>query len=332
MRYYRLDFDGDEMADEPDGREPMKVLVTGATGFVGRALCQALAARGNTVDILTRRARSEDALPDGVNAAHTWDPLGAGPAGGTLADFDAVVHLAGESVAGRWSAARREAILASRREGTAALVRALASAPPRVLVSASAIGYYGDRGDEELREAAAPGADFLAEVCQVWEEEAGRAMAFGTRVVSGRIGIVLDQGGGALERMLPLFRAGLGGRLGHGRQWWSWIHRADLVRALLFLVDHDELSGPVNLTAPAPVRQRDFARALAKTLRRPAVLPAPAFALRGALGGFSVELLASRRVLPGALGEADFSFLHPEIGEALAAALRDGHDSHRSPE
>ena len=279
------------------------VLVTGASGFVGSALSVVLKARGDTVEPVSLRA-------------------GGAPSAVQVAAAGAVVHLAGEPVDGRWTQAKREAIRASRVDGTRRLVDALVGSParPAVLVSASAIGYYGDRGDEELDEDSAPGGEFLSEVARAWEAEARRATEHGVRVVCVRFGIILGRGGGALARLLPIARLGAGGPLGSGRQWWSWVHMDDVCGLLVHALDGDA-SGALNATAPAAVRQRDFARELGGALHRPAFVPAPAFALRLALGGFSSELLTSKRVLPRRSQEAGYRFRHPDLDAALAGLL-----------
>jgi uncharacterized protein (TIGR01777 family) len=210
-------------------------------------------------------------------------------------------------------------------DGTRRLIEAIeALSParrPRVLVSASAIGFYGDRGDEALAEGSSAGSDFLADVCVQWEREAARAESLGVRTVMLRIGIVLSRRGGALEAMLPAFRMGLGGTMGSGSQWWPWIHIEDLVGLARFAVDHEDIRGPLNATAPEPVQQREFAATLARVLARPAFLPAPAFALRAALGAFSQELLASRRVLPERARKGGFSFRFPRLEDSLRDLL-----------
>lgn len=253
---------------------------------------------------------------------HPWRGPEEIPDLAPLGRLDGVVHLAGETVAGRWSADRRETIRRSRVLGTAALVGALSvlPEPPRVLVSASAVGFYGDRGEEDLTEAAPPGAGFLAEVCREWEAAARRAEDLGVTVVRVRLGLVLGPGGGALPALLPLFRAGLGGPLGSGRQWWPWVHLDDAVGALRTALGA-EASAAVNAVAPAPIRQRDFARTLGRILHRPAWLPAPRAALDLALGGFARELLDSRRVLPRWLGEAGYQWRRPDLEAALARSL-----------
>jgi uncharacterized protein (TIGR01777 family) len=292
------------------------ILVTGATGFVGRALCTAIAARGDRVVVVSRdvqRARSEIAYADAFVTAVDVT---------ALAGVDAIVNLAGEPVSGRWTSAKKASIRASRVERTRAIVEAIrgCATRPRVLVSASAIGFYGDRGDEVLRETSAPGDDFLAEVCVAWEAAANGARELGVRVVTARIGLVMGDGG-ALAAMRPMFALGMGGALGSGRQWWPWIHLDDLVAMLLFAIDRD-VEGALDATAPEPVRQIDHARALARAMHRPAFVPAPAFALRALVGEFSSELLASRRVVPARATELGFVFAHADLGEALASIVR----------
>ncbi len=281
----------------------MRVAVTGASGFVGSALLPALPAAGHEA-VRIRRGAFDAAV---------------------LAGADAVVHLAGENIgAGRWTPRRKEAIRESRVAGTRRLAAILAGLPrpPRALVCASAGGYYGDRGEEMLTEESGPGTGFLPEVCRAWEEAAAPAAAAGVRVVSLRIGMVLGAGGGALARLLPLFRLGLGGRLGGGRQWQSWISREDLVGIVLRTLEDGTLRGPVNAVAPNPVTNREFTETLARVLGRPAFLPVPAFALRLAAGEIAdALLLSSARVVPAKLEAAGFGFRQPRLDEALRAAL-----------
>ncbi len=258
----------------------------------------------------------------------TWNP-GTNPAvadTALLEGFSAAVHLSGASLAARrWTAAYRRELTASRVDSTRALATLLAGLrrPPRVMLVASAVGIYGDRGDELLDEASTPGKGFLAGVCAQWEAAARPAVEAGIRVVHLRFGVVLGPGRGALAQMLPVFWLGLGGKLGSGRQWMSWISLADAIDAIVFALQTPELAGPVNLTAPAPVTNAEFTRALARQLRRPAILPAPAFALRLAFGEMADEvLLASVRAVPTKLLAAGFRFAHAGLGEALAAAIR----------
>lgn len=291
------------------------IAVTGASGLLGRALCTRLRSRGDRVIELVRRpARNRDEL--------SWDPESGTLDETALEDLYGVVHLAGENVANeRWSPEFKQRIRDSRVLGTRTLVAALARTrrPPRVLLSASGVGYYGDRGDEWLDEASGPGSGFLVEVCQEWEA-AARQLDGRARTAQLRIGMVLGRGGGALATMLPFFRWGVGGPLGSGKQYVSWISLEDVVGATLHALDA-ELRGPVNLVGPNPVRQRDFARALGKAVGRPALLPAPAVALRLVLGEFASEALAGQRARPAKLLQSGFSFRHPELGDALEAAL-----------
>lgn len=296
----------------------MHCLVTGGTGFVGRHLVRRLhrpLVTGRSAE--TIRKRLGDVLPVQWHSDGTL-------AKSVLADVDTVFHLAGESVfAGRWNEARKQQIMDSRRTGTRNLVAALAGLdrPPSVLVCASAIGYYGSRGDESLTESSAPGTDFLARVCQAWEEEALQAEKLGIRVVPVRIGVVLGRDGGALPRMLPPFRLGLGGRIGNGRQYMSWIHIDDLVGILLHVATTEEIRGPVNATAPGALTNRDFTATLAATLHRPAFFAVPAAVLRVTLGEFADVLLCSQRVVPDKILRAGYVFRYPELQGALENLL-----------
>jgi uncharacterized protein (TIGR01777 family) len=297
----------------------LSYAITGASGFVGSALVQRLRRDGHTVLRLVRGTATA-----GDTAA--WDPATGAVDADRLAGIDAVVHLAGENVAGgRWTGSRMQRIHDSRIVGTANLCRALAALPqrPKVLVCASAIGFYGDRGDTELDERSAPGGGFLADVVRGWETATAAALHAGIRVVSLRIGLVLGPGGGALAKMLLPFRLGLGGRLGSGHQYVSWIALDDLVAAITFAAAHAGLAGAINATAPQPVTNREFTKALGRALHRPAVMPVPAFALRLLLGRFADEvLLSSQRVLPKRLLDAGFAFAQPQLAGALTAALR----------
>ncbi len=308
------------MTGQEDAGKPT-VAVTGASGLIGRPLCAALAAQGYR---LLRLVRRPAASPDEVQ----WDPQAGRVDAARLEGVEGVVHLAGESVAaGRWTAARKEAIRRSRVEGTQVLCRALAGlrSRPKVLISTSAIGYYGHRGEEPVTEDSAPGSGFLAEVCQAWEAAAAPAREAGIRVVHPRIGMVLSSAGGALARMLPPFKAGLGGIAGSGLQYISWIELGDLVRALLWLLVREECSGPVNAVAPEPVVHRDFVRTLGRLLGRPTLVPMPALAVRLAFGEMGVSLLLEgARVLPARLEAGGFEFRHPRLEGALRAALGSG--------
>jgi uncharacterized protein (TIGR01777 family) len=300
----------------------MRIAVTGASGLVGSALCRALAADDHEVVRLVRRA---SAAPDEAR----WSPQTGEVDAAALGAVDAVVHLAGENVAGgRWTAARRARIHASRGPATERLCRALAALPqpPKVMVSASATGVYGDRGDEELSEDSAPGpaGDFLTGVALAWEQATAPLEAAGARVVHLRIGIVLDRAGGALAKMLPPFRLGLGGKLGDGRHWMSWISLPDLVRVVQRALADPDLRGPVLAVAPHPVANADFTRALGRQLRRPTLFPVPRAALRLLFGGFADVLLGSQRARPKRLLDAGFAFEHEDLPSALRAALADG--------
>ncbi len=302
----------------------MRILVTGATGFLGTRLCQALQEAGHTLVALSRDPASAKQRMPMVDQVFPWAPIQSLPPAEAFDGVEAVIHLAGETVAGRWTPAKKQLIHDSRVLGTRHLVEAMKElkTPPKVLISASAIGYYGHRDDEALTEESPPGSDFLAQVCRAWEEEALKAEELSLRVVRLRIGIVLGPGGGALSAMQPLFQLGLGGPLGSGRQWWSWVHRDDVVGLMEHALLDSHLSGPVNATAPQPLPQREFARTLGRVLQRPAFLPAPAFALKLVLGAFSGELLSSRRVLPQRAQEIGYSFRFPELEPALRAALQ----------
>jgi uncharacterized protein (TIGR01777 family) len=275
----------------------MNVAITGASGFIGRAVAEHLQKSGHSVRAVSLRGALQ---PD------------------ALAGVNAVVHLAGEPVAQRWTAAAREKILRSRVDGTRALVAAMRGQPPQVLISASAVGYYGSRGDEILIESAPAANDFLGTVASAWEEEAQAAEPLGVRVARIRIGMVLGKNGGALARMLPLFRMGVGGRLGNGRQWMSWIHIDDLIALIAFLMKESTVRGVFNATSPYPVTNREFTRALAEAVHRPAILPVPAFALRLVFGEMASVLLASQRAVPDAAQRAGFVFENPDIFAALA--------------
>jgi uncharacterized protein (TIGR01777 family) len=297
----------------------MKLAVSGSSGLVGSALMPALAAAGHQVARLARpgsRQNRQSSLPD-----IAWDP-GAGRVDAAgLAGLDGVVHLAGENIAaGRWSEKRKEAIRKSRVDGTLLLSRALAGLerPPRVLVSASAIGYYGDRGDEVLRESNPRGHGFLPAVCVAWESATEPAEKAGLRVLHLRFGVILSGRGGALAKMLPPFRFGLGGRVGSGRQFMSWVALDDVVGAIRHALATESLRGPVNVVAPAPVTNLEFTRALGRVLRRPTVAPLPAFAARLMFGEMAdALLLASTRVVPDALRASGFGFRYPDLEPAL---------------
>ena len=302
------------MTHSPTARP--RIAVTGATGFIGARLLPALRARGYDVVVVSRHGRAER------GEAH-WDPERGELDARALDGVGAAIHLAGENIGQRWTGARRRRIVDSRVRGTALLARALAALKPRprVLVSISAVGYYGDGGDRELDESSPSGGGFLADVVRRWEAAADPAREAGIRVVHPRLGVVLGSGG-ALARLLPVFRLCLGGRLDGGMQWMSWIAREDVVRALLFLAERDALAGPVNVVAPEPVRNVDFTRALARVLRRPAPWVVPAFVLELLYGQMAREtLLDGQRVRCSRLCDAGFSFTHPRLEGALRAAV-----------
>jgi uncharacterized protein (TIGR01777 family) len=301
----------------------MKVTVTGATGLVGSRLVARLLERGDEVTVLSRdpdRARSALGNVD----ATRWEPTGSVAPSGALAGRDGVVHLAGEPVAQRWSDMVKERIWTSREAGTRCLVGGLRQAEPRpgVLVSASGVGYYGPRGDERVDESAEPGDDFLAEVTKVWEAEAEAAEDLGLRVALVRTGVVLDRAGGALAKMLPPFRAGIGGPVAGGHQYMPWIHLDDLIGIYLAALDGDDWSGPINASAPEPVPNREFSKALGRALHRPALAPVPAFALRILYGEMAEIVTTGQRAVPKRALELGYDFRHPDLDEALAAALR----------
>jgi uncharacterized protein len=297
----------------------VRVAITGSTGLIGTALTRSLLADGHRVLRLTRGRAAGD---DGTSA--WWDPIGGRVEPGALEGVDAVVHLAGAGVGDhRWTAAYKEEIRRSRVAGTETIARACAELyrPPRVLVSASAVGYYGDTGDLTVDETMPSGDDFLAGVCVAGEAAAARAAAVGVRVVHPRTGLVVSAKGGAWGRLFPLFRLGLGGRLGSGDQYWPFIALADHIAALRFAIDDEGLSGPVNVTAPEPLTNRQITRAMGRALHRPTVAAVPAFALRIALGEFASGITGSCRAVPSALLKAGFTFRHPTIDEALRAVL-----------
>jgi hypothetical protein len=297
----------------------VNLTITGASGLIGRRLIRNLGSAGHKLTVLSRHAGTN--VPPNVTVV-VWDPMkGPAPEGG-LRGADAVIHLAGEPVGQRWSLDVKRRIRDSRVTGTRKLVEALGKmgAPPRILVSASAVGYYGSRGDEVLREDSPPGASYLAEVCEAWEQESAAAAELGIRVVRIRIGIVLDAKGGALQQMLPPFRMGVGGRLGDGRQWMSWIHLEDLAAMFQYAVENP-VSGAWNGVAPFPVSNADFTRTLAGALHRPAIFPVPVFALKLLFGEMSEILLGSQRVMPAAAEAAGFRFRFPELSGALKDVL-----------
>jgi len=292
---------------------PERIAITGSSGLIGTALVGHLKSEGHTVQRLVRRA------PVAVDEV-TWDPFTEYVDLDALAGVDAIIHLAGTPVADkRWTKKYKAEILNSRLLGTTTIAKAAALIKPDVFISASAIGWYGESGNRAVVESDRVGDDFLAAVCREWEAAAD--LAVGVRTVKLRTGLVLDPTGGALGKMLPLFRLGLGGKLGNGKQWWSWITLHDVVRAIEFSLVND-ISGPVNLTSPNPVTNQEFTSALARALHRPALFPAPSLALKIGLGGFSTEVLGSKRVVPQVLQEAGFTWDYPHITETLKVLVQ----------
>jgi uncharacterized protein (TIGR01777 family) len=301
----------------------MKILITGSSGLVGTALLEELKQAGHTVLRLVRPESSGTTrATEGFDVE--WNPA-TGALGGAAVGADAVVNLAGASIAEkRWTEERKKVLRASRVDTTNALVNALArmAIRPRVLISASAIGYYGNRGDEQLTEESASGSDFLSGTARDWEAAAMKAEAIGIRVVRTRFGIVLAKQGGALPQMVRPFKLGVGGKLGSGRQWMSWVTLTDTVRVMRLALENGAIRGPINVVSPEPIRNFEFTEALATTLRRPAIFSAPQFALKLALGEMAGPLLlASQRVSPAQLENLGYKFIHPELGSALASVL-----------
>ncbi|MBZ5724513.1 MAG: TIGR01777 family oxidoreductase [Acidobacteriia bacterium] len=298
----------------------MKITISGASGLIGRRLLKVLNKDGNALHVLSRHAGTN--LPPGVRLS-VWDPAKGEPPAESLREADAVIHLAGEPVAQRWTGNVKQRIRESRVAGTRNLVAALAklSRRPGALLCASATGYYGSRGDEILTESSAPGNDYLAEVCTAWEKEALAAEALGMRVACVRTGIALDARGGALHKMLPAYRLGAGGKLGDGRQWMSWIHLEDLAGLYVFALDNP-VRGAVNGVAPYPVMNAEFTRALAAAVHRPALFPVPKVALRVLFGEVGDVVLTSQRALPKEAERAGFRFRFPQLPPALADLLK----------
>jgi hypothetical protein len=305
----------------------MKILITGSTGLVGTALAQDLQRGGHTVCRLVRPATSTQTIGGSQGFDVNWNPA-TGELGGAAVGADAVVNLAGASIAGgSWTSQRKQLLRSSRVDTTRALVQALAkmSARPRVLVSASATGYYGNRGDETLTESSQLGNDFLSGIAEEWESEALKAEALGIRVVRARFGVILSQQGGALPQMMRPFQFGVGGKIGTGKQWLSWITLDDTVAILGVALENANITGALNVVSPQPVTNADFTRILANTMHRPALFSAPAFALRLILGEMAdALLLASQRVLPAQLQTFNYPFLYPDLRTALISVLAKG--------
>lgn len=294
----------------------MRIALTGATGFLGRQVAAAFRGEGHEVRTLSR-------TPSAASGVYAWDPLAGPPPQESLEGEGAVIHLAGEPVAQRWTRTAKDRIRRSRKEGTENLVTALnlLQAKPQVLVCASATGYYGERGDEVLTEDSQAGSGFLAEVCREWEAAADEAGRLGIRVVKLRLGVVLGRGGGALARMLPAFRAGLGGPLAGGRQWMPWIHQRDAVRLMTWAVKNPSACGAFNATSPNPIQNKAFTMALGNVLRRPALFPVPALALKLMFGEMAEILTGSQRAVPRAALQAGFRFEHEDVVQSLRSLL-----------
>ncbi len=298
----------------------MQLVITGATGFIGSALCSRLLEQGHALTLFTRGAPRDSGGPN-KRWLH-WTPGALREWKSALDGADGAVHLAGEPIAEKkWSAAQRQRIEQSRIDSTRSLVHAIAAAEhkPKFLISASAVGYYGPRNDEIITEEAEPGSDFLSALCRAWEAEAMEAEAFGVRVVRLRTGIVLGRGGGALAKMAEPFKYFVGGKLGSGRQWMSWIHLEDEVRLIIELMHNSQASGPVNATAPNPVTNKEFCETLGQVMHRPCWATVPAFALRLALGEMADMLLTGQRVIPAVAQKLGFEFRYPNLRDALEA-------------
>lgn len=301
----------------------MRVLITGGLGFVGTQLSKQLLQKGYQVTVVDHSPEPKPYTPREVNYVSA-DTTTKGPWQKEVERQDAVINLAGASIFTKWNEQTKKLIYDSRVLTTQNAVEAIAEKKPFVLCSASAVGYYGFHGDEELKEDAAPGDDFLARLCVAWETEANKAAAKGARVVITRFGIVLGKTGGALGQMIPAFKRFVGGPLGSGNQWFSWVHMQDLLNAFLFVFEKQDVQGPVNLCSPNPIRNKDLAKALGNVLSRPSFLKTPAFALRLILGEFGSVLLEGQRVIPDKLLKHGFVFRYPEITEALREVIGEG--------
>ena len=300
----------------------MKILITGGTGFVGTQLTSRLIQDRHEVTILTRSLKGSKGSSPGISYLE-GDPTKKGPWQEAIKNHDAIINLAGASIFSRWTEEHKKAIRESRVSTTQNIVGGIPSHPPKkiTLFSTSAVGYYGFRGDEELGEDSPPGNDFLARIAVEWEGEALKAREKGARVVITRFGIVHGRKGGALSQMIPLFKKYIGGPIGSGNQWFSWVHIKDLAEAFVFLLKHPEISGPVNVCSPNPVRNKDLAKALGKALHRPSFIPAPGFMVKLVLGEFGSVILEGQRVIPRRLLENGFVFQYPDIEKALQSIV-----------
>ena len=299
------------------------VLVTGGTGFIGSQVCDALHEKGDAVHVLSRNPARAQTKLHSAKAVYSWNPETDPLSSEAISDVEAVIHLAGETIAGRWNSAKKRRIRDSRILSTRNLVASLADADtkPAVLVCASAIGYYGESGDAHFTEASPAGTDFLAEVCEEWETEAQKASEVGIRVVTVRIGLVLGLGGGLLKQVLPPFKMGVGGKLGSGTQWMSWIHVNDVVGIILHALENEEINGALNATAPVPVRNTEFTKILGAVLRRPTLFPVPTFGLRLMMGEFAEFVVLSQNVLPEKTEASGYEFRYRTLESALKALL-----------
>lgn len=298
----------------------MKIIVAGATGFIGNPLVKRLLSEGHRVIVLSRRVDAFKNLPSEHLRVELWDGQNMGPWVDQMTDTDAVINLAGEGIAdGRWSQERKWRIRASRLDATKVLVTAIARSMkrPSVLINASAIGYYGATGDADVTEASSRGKGFLADVCAEWENQALEAQTLGVRVVLPRLGVVLEKDGGALKKLIPPFQFYVGGPLGSGKQWFPWIHRADVVASILHTLQDTRLSGPVNVAAPQPLTMNEFCRSLGHAMNRPCWAPVPSIVLKLLLGEMSDMLLTGQRILPQRLRESGYHFLYPQVSQAL---------------
>jgi len=299
------------------------VLVTGGTGFIGSRVCDALHEKDYAVHVVSRDPERAKTKLQSVQEIYAWNPETEQLPSEAISDVQAVIHLAGESIAGRWNAEKKRRIRDSRILSTRNLVASFADAEtkPDVLVCASAIGLYGDSGDESFTEESPAGTDFLAEVCQEWEAESHKASEYGIRVVFVRIGLVLGLGGGLLEQVLPLFRIGAGGKLGSGKQWMSWIHVDDVVGIVMHALQNENIRGALNATAPTPVRNIEFTKTLGAVLRKPAIFPVPAFGLKLIMGEFADFVVLSQNVLPEKTEASGYEFQHRTLESALKDLL-----------
>jgi uncharacterized protein (TIGR01777 family) len=303
----------------------MKVLITGGLGFVGTQLSIRLLERGHQITVVDRSPEAHEHMPTEVQYV-PGDTTAQGPWQEEVADQDGIINLAGASIFNRWNTKTKKLMYDSRVLTTRNLVEAMPGKKGTVLCSTSAVGYYGFRGDEEVTEEGTPGDDFLASLCVDWENEANKAADKGIRVAITRFGIVLGKTGGALGQMIPAFKRFVGGPLGSGNQWFSWIHMEDLLNAFLFVFENQEISGPVNFCSPHPVQNRDLAKALGKVLSRPSFLTTPGFMLKLVMGEFGLVLLEGQRVIPGKLLQHGFAFRYPTISEALEEVIRENNN------